>query len=103
MVTRALITHFLHQLKGFRHIAMPQNMPTLTLQNLIQLGAHRGNSRRIRMLTLSTTLRLAGTLLTLRVELFRIIFSARLAHGRFLSSRPGYVYAGLHAQKTSSH
>ena len=53
---------------------MPQNMPTLTLQNLIQLGAHRGNSRRIRMLTLSTTLRLAGTLLTFRVELFRIIF-----------------------------
>ena len=82
---------------------MPQNMPTLTLQNLIQLGAHRGNSRRIRMLTLSTTLRLAGTLLTFCVELFRIIFSARLAHGRFLSSRPGDVYAGLHAQKTFSH
>ena len=82
---------------------MPQNMPTLTLQNLIQLRAHRGNSRRIRMLTLSTTLRLAGTLLTLRVELFRIIFSARLAHGRFLSPRPGDVCAGLHAQKTSSH
>ena len=82
---------------------MPQNMPTLTLQNLIQLGAHRGNSRRIRMLTLSTTLCLAGTLLTFCVELFRIIFSARLAHRRILSSRPGDVYAGLHAQKTSSH
>ena len=68
---------------------MPQNMTTLTLQNLIQPSAHRGNSRRIRMLTLSTTLRLAGTLLTLRVELFRIIFSARLAHGRILSSRSG--------------
>ena len=82
---------------------MPQNMTTLTLQNPIQLGTHRSNSRRIRMLTLSTTLRLAGTLLTLRVELFRIIFSARLAHGRILSSRPGDVYADLHAQKTSSH
>lgn len=60
---------------------MPQNMPTLTLQNLIQLGAHRGNSRRIRMLTLSTTLRLAGTLLTFRVELFWIILALALLMG----------------------
>ena len=74
---------------------MPQNMTTLTFQNLIQQGAHRGNSRRIRVLTLSTTLRLAGTLLTLRVELFRIIFSARLDHGRILSLRPDDVYADL--------
>ena len=53
---------------------MPQNMPTLTLQNLIQLGAHRGNSRRIRMLTLSTTLRLASPFFAVKLAPLRAIF-----------------------------
>ena len=53
---------------------MPQNMPTLTLQNLIQLGAHRSNSGGIRVLTFCATLRLASPFFAVKLAPLRAIF-----------------------------
>ena len=53
---------------------MPQNMPTLTLQNLIQLGAHRGDSGGVRVFTFGTTLRLTSPFFAVKLAPLRAIF-----------------------------
>ena len=73
-VLRTLGAHPLDERQGLGNIAVTHHVAVLALQHRIQAGAHRGNSRRIRMLAFGATLRLASPLFAVKLAPLRAIF-----------------------------